>query len=186
MPSKTMAKFTGAVGYIRFTLLYFKMALMPLALKTKMADVGQLISLGNLLVRKVTWLVLITTSTTLILSHDFGADCITRIDYIYSRLSGNHSFPFRLAEATLPLKPRLTETTHSFHFDFRRQHTLYLLHLTSSSQPHKCILSATIFFLVLPLWLDLLQPRKQPQKFRQTTERNNQHGRRHVPPNIHH
>ena len=44
------------------------MAVMPLVPKTKMADIGKLISLRNLLVRKVTWLVLTTTSPTLILS----------------------------------------------------------------------------------------------------------------------
>ena len=91
------------------------MAVIPLVPETKMADVGKLISLGNLVVRKVTWFVLTTTSATLILSRGFGADCMTRIAYIYSRLS----------------------RTHSFHFDFLGQHTLSLLHLTSSSQPHE-------------------------------------------------
>ena len=38
---------------------------MPLVPETKMADVGKLISLGNLLIRKVTWLVLTTTSANL-------------------------------------------------------------------------------------------------------------------------
>ena len=37
-----------------FTLLYFKMAVMPLVPETKMVDVGKLISFSNLLVRKVT------------------------------------------------------------------------------------------------------------------------------------
>ena len=37
-------------------------------------DVSKLISLGNLLVRKVTWFVLTTTSATLILSRDFGSN----------------------------------------------------------------------------------------------------------------
>ena len=59
-----------------------------------MADVGKLISLGNLLVRKVTWLVLTTTSVTLILPRAFGADCMTRIVYNYSRLPSIHSFTF--------------------------------------------------------------------------------------------
>ena len=71
---------------IGFTLLYFKMGLIPLVPKTKMVDVGKLISLGNLLVRKVMWFVLTTTSASLILSHVFGADHTTRIAYIYSRL----------------------------------------------------------------------------------------------------
>ena len=88
------------------------MAVNPLVLETKIADVGKLISLGNLLVRKVTRLVLTTTSATLILSRDFGADCMTRIAYIYSRLSRAHSFPFRLLE-----------TTRTLHCDLQRQLT---------------------------------------------------------------
>ena len=71
---------------IGFTLLYFRMAIMPLVPKTKMAEVGKLISLGNLLSRKTTWLVLATTSTTSILSHVFGAYSMTKIVYKYSRL----------------------------------------------------------------------------------------------------
>ena len=136
------------------------MTVMPRVPETKMADVGKLISLGNLLVRKVTWFVLTTTSATLILSHAFGADCITRVAYIYSRLPRTHSFPFGL-----------TETTHAFlQFDFQQ------------STSRKCIHSATFFFPVLPFRLDLLQPPTQPQKFRQTPkETNNQHGRRHMP-----
>ena len=102
------------------------MALMPLVPKTKMADVGKLISLGNLLVRKVTWLVLTTRSATLILSCVFGANCMTRIAYIYSPLPRTHS-----------LTLRLTDTTHSLHFDSQRQHTLSLLRLTSNGQPHE-------------------------------------------------
>ena len=50
------------------------MAVMPLVLETKMADVGKLISLGDILARKTTWLALTTTSATSILSCVFGAD----------------------------------------------------------------------------------------------------------------
>ena len=53
--------------------------MMPLVPETKMADVGKLISLENVLVRKVTWLMFTTMSATLILSRTFGADCMTRI-----------------------------------------------------------------------------------------------------------
>ena len=149
---------------------------MPLVPETKMADIGKLISLGNLLVRKVTWLEFTTTSTALILFCAFGADRMTRIAYIYSHL------------------PR----THSLHFDSQRQHTLFhilnyrvnalsLLHFYFQlSTLWKCIHSATFFFLVLPFQLDFFQPRTQPQKFHQTPkETNNQHGRRHIPPRIH-
>ena len=62
------------------------MAVIPLVRETKMVGVGKLISLGNLLVWKVTWLVLTTTSATLILTWAFGANCMTSIAYIYSRL----------------------------------------------------------------------------------------------------
>ena len=132
---------------------------MPLVPETKMADVGKLISLGNVLVRKVTWFVLTTTSATFILSRDFGAECMTSIANICYRLSRTHSFPFRLTqttrsltliyrdnslfpfrltETTRSLILRLTETTHLFPFWLpETTHTLSLLHLTSSCQPHK-------------------------------------------------
>ena len=64
---------------------------------------GKLISLGDLLVRKVTWFVLTSTSATLILSHAFGADRMTKIAYIYSRLPRTHSLTFWLPETTLSL-----------------------------------------------------------------------------------
>ena len=151
---------------------------MPLVPKTKMADVGKLISLGNLLARKATWLVLTTMSATLISSRVFGAYCMTRIVYKYSYLPTlilfhiftyrvNTLFPLWLSERTLSLSPfRLTESTHSSSFFF--------LHLTSSSQPpRKCLLHATILFLVILFRWDFFQPRTQ--KFLQTTERNKQY-----------
>ena len=52
--------------------------------------------------------------------------------------------------------------------------------------PRKFIHYATFFFLVLPFWLNLLQPRTQPQKFRLISkETNKQHGRRHMPSRTH-
>ena len=69
------------------------MTVMPLVLETKMADVGKLISLGNLWARKTTWLVLTTTSATSILSHIFGAHCMTKIVYKYSHLPTLTLFP---------------------------------------------------------------------------------------------
>ena len=70
------------------------MAMIPLVPETKMVDTGELISLRNLLVRKVTWLVLTITAATLILSHAFGVNCMTRIAYIYSRLPSTLSLTF--------------------------------------------------------------------------------------------
>ena len=148
---------------------------MPLIPETKMADVGKLISVGNLLAWKNMWLVLTTTSVTSILSRIFGANYMTRIVYKYSHLPTlilfhiftyrvNTLFPLWLPERTLSLPQfPLTKSTQSFYF----------LHLTSSSQPQqKWILSATILFLIILFWWDFFQP--QTQKFRQTTERNKQ------------
>ena len=47
------------------------MDVMPLVPETKMVDVSILISLGNLLDRRTTWLVFKTTSATLIFSRVF-------------------------------------------------------------------------------------------------------------------
>ena len=69
------------------------MAVMPLVPETKMADVGKLISLGNLLARKTTWLVITTTSATTILSRVFGAYCMTKIVYKYSHIPTLILFP---------------------------------------------------------------------------------------------
>ena len=157
-----------------FTLLYFKMAVTPLVPETKTADVGKLISLGKLLARKTTGLVLTTTSAISVLSCIFGAYCMTKIVYKYSHLSTLILFPLWLPERTLSLSPfRLTESTQSSSF----------LHLTSSCQPpRKCIPSATILFFVILFRWDFFQP--QTQKFHQTAkETNNQHGRRHMPSN---
>ena len=60
--------------------------------ETKMVDVCKLISLQNLLVRKVTGFVLTTTSAPLILSRAFGANDMTRIAYIYILSSSKNSF----------------------------------------------------------------------------------------------
>ena len=120
------------------------MAVMPLVPETKMADVGKLISFGNMLVRKVMWLVLTTSSATLVSSHAFGADCMTRIAYIYSRPPSTHSLTFfTSSDSTLSLS--------------------YIL--TSRSQPHENVLFCNFFFLVLPFRLDFFQPRTQHRNF---------------------
>ena len=122
-----------------------------------MVDVGKLISLEDLLVRKVTWFVLTTTSTPLILSRAFEADHMTRIAYGYSRLprtlshfdfQGQHSLfsSFRLPEIAWP---RQLVRHNSIHVTWVRIH------------------SATFFFPVLPFRLDLFQSRARPQTFSQ-------------------
>ena len=136
---------------------------------------------------------LTTTFATLILSRAFGADCIKR-NYLCILSSSKNSFsPFWLTRVNIhSLSPLRLSQAHSLslsHFDLQRQHThslsLSLSYiLTFSSQPHKDEYILQPFsFLFLPFQLDLLQPRTQPQKLRQTLkETNNQHERRHVSP----
>ena len=148
---------------------------MPLVPETKMADVGRLINLGNLLARKTTWLVLTTASATSILSCVFGAYCMTRIVYKYSSLPTltlYHIFTYRVNTLFLLWLPERTFSLSPF-WQTELTHFSSFLHLTSKSQlPRKCILHATILFLVILFWRDFFQP--QAQEFRQTTERNKQ------------
>ena len=186
------------VCFIGFTLLYFRMAEIPLVPEIKMADVSKLISHGNLLTRKITGFVRTATSATLILSHAFGADRMTRIVYIYSRLPRTHSLTFWLPETILSLILSILTYRDSTH-THTHTHTLSLSLSLSLSLPETAwpcqllkhnlmrviwvrIHSATFSLPVLPLF----QPQTQPQKFHQTpNETNNQHERRHVPPRIH-
>ena len=120
---------------IGFTLLYFKMGVIPLVPETKMADVSIQISLGNLLARRTTWLVLKTTSATSIFCRVFGANSMTRIFYKYSNLPTlTLSFTISLGESTqLSCTFSLTESTHSFQCDFQREHAHSPFQLTEST-----------------------------------------------------
>ena len=149
---------------------------MPLVPETKMADVGKLISLANLLARKTTWLVLATTSANSILSSVFGAYCITKIVYKYSHLPTLILFPLWLPEGTLSLSPfQPTESTHSssffFTFDFQ-QSTATKMYTFCNHSPPCYTFSVRLF------------PTSNTE-ISSNTESNNQHWRRHVPPNIH-
>ena len=96
--------------------------LLPLVPETKMADVCKLVSLGNLLARKV----LTTTSATLILSRAFGADCVTWIAYIYSKHLCSYIVTSRETH------------THTYTLSLFLSLSLSLsCILTSSSQPHE-------------------------------------------------
>ena len=96
-----------------------------------MVDVSKLISFEHLLVRKVTCFMLPTTSTPLIfvpckINSVFGANHMTRISHIYSRLPIAHSLTFWLPE------------------------TAYLCQLVTHSSIHTAwmrIYSATFFFM---------------------------------------
>ena len=142
-----------SVILIGFTLLNFKMAVIPLVPETKMVDVGKLTSLGNLLVRKVTWFVPTTTSAPLILSRAFGADHMTRITYIYSRLQRIHSLPFSFPETAVSFSSIWLQET--------ARHCQLVWH-NSIRVTWVRIHSATFFFLFLLFRLDLFQPRTQP------------------------
>ena len=141
--SNTKHTFYEVFKSIGFALLYFLMALIPLATETKMADVDKLINLGNLLLRKVTWLMLTTTSATLILYRAFGADCMTRIIYIYSRLPRTHSLTF------FTYRDGTHSLSHSLHCDLQKQRTLSLsfspLRLTKTTHSLSLILSIATY-----------------------------------------
>ena len=88
-----------------------------------MAEVGKLTSLG-----KTTWLVLTTTSVTSILSHVFGAYCMTRIVKKYSILPTLllfHIFTYRVN--TLFRSVTSWENTLTLSISTNRVNTLFLL-----------------------------------------------------------
>ena len=140
------------IARIGFTLIYFKMDIMPLVPETKMADVSILISRGNLLTRRTTWLVPKRTSATSISSCVFGAYSMTRILYNYARLptltlfshfhpQGQHAFSCVTSR----------ENTFTLSISTTGVSTLFLLFTFDfySQPPWKCILHATILFLVI-------------------------------------
>ena len=111
------------------------MDVIPLVPETKMADISILISLGKLLAKKTTWLVLKTTSATSIFSHVFGANSMTRIFYKYSNLiTLILFFTISLGDSTqLSFTCSRTGSTHSFKCDFQRKHS-HSLNFNSQSQ----------------------------------------------------
>ena len=132
------------------------MAVIPLVPETKMVDVGKLISLGKLLVRKVLWFVFTTTSATLVLSHVFGVDCMTRIAYILS--SSKNSFSFRFFTYRDSLHPLLS-----------------LSHiLTSSSQPHENVYICNLFLSYSALSVRLLSASNTASEILSNPERDKQ------------
>ena len=88
----------------------------------------------------------------------FGADNMTRMNYIYSRLPITHSLIFWLPETAWLCQL----VTHS---------SIYVTWMR--------IYSTTFFFPILPFWLDLFQSRTRPQTFHQILkETNDQRGRK--------
>ena len=109
-----------------------------------MVDVSKLISFENLLVRKVTWFMLSTTSAPLILSCTFGTDHMTRISHIYSWRTITHSlfhFDFQRQHSFSSILTSRDSTLSLFHFDYQRQHSFSSILTTRDST------------LSLPFWL---------------------------------
>ena len=154
---------------------------MPLFPETKMADVGKLISLGNLLVRKFTWFVLTTTSATwfrhaileptawqelpiytlvfqeLILCISTHRDNTPSYTATYK---DNSLFPFWL-----------TETTHSH--THTHTHTLSYI-LTSRSQSHE-MYTLCNYFLPYSTFTVILAPASKT-----TTEISSNHRKKQI------
>ena len=164
------------------------MAVMPLVPETKMADVGKLISLGNLLVWKVREMSvkkisIIPFNTFLVYkrktcTQSIFSVCLS-VFQIFLFLVSAHNY-VRNFDFVPHIWNRLHDKDCLYIFSSSKHSFSYIL--TSSSQPHENVYSATFFFLVRPFQLDLRLPRTQPQKFRQTPkETNNQRGKRHMP-----
>ena len=96
------------------------MDVMPLVPETKMADVSILISLGNLLACRTTWLMLTTRSATSIFSRVFGAYPMTRILYKY--FVSHHSSSL----SHFYLQGQHTQSSVTANYDKQILHTLSL------------------------------------------------------------
>ena len=103
------------------------MDVMSLVPQTKMVDVAKLNSLGNLLARRTTCLMLRTTSATSIFSHVFGAYSMTRIPYKYFVFQHFSSFsPFYLQGQHTLFNVTSRENTLTLSISTNRLNTLFL------------------------------------------------------------
>ena len=141
---------------------------------------------------------------TSILSRDFGAVCMTKIAYIYSRLSRTHTFPFHfdsqrqhaLLYSDLQRQLILSILTHrdntpSYIFHLQSQHTLHIFtyrvntffpfRFTETTRSLKLRLTETTHILSLTFWLPAVN---SPKCILAATIFFFVHGRRHVPPNL--
>ena len=156
------------------------MALIPLVPETRKVDVGKLSSFGNLLVRKVTWFVLTTTSAFLILYRAFRADHTTRIVYIYSRLPRTHSLShFHLQrQYTLSLSIlTYRDNTHSHSPTFWLPETALSLHLVTQLNTRKmgAYIFCNLFFFSCPAFsVRLLTASNTASEISSNPERDNQ------------
>ena len=124
MSNNEISHYTDERG-IGFTRLYFKMDVTPLVAETKMADVSILISLGNLLARRTTWLVPKLRPQLQFSPAFFGAYSMIRIFYKYFNLPTlTILFTISLGESTQrSFTFSLTGSTPSFQSDFPREHS---------------------------------------------------------------
>ena len=119
------------------------MVVMPLVQETKMADVGKLTSLGNLVVRKITWFVLTSTSATLIWPSAFGDELHDKYClYILSSSENSLSYTVTYRDSSLSLSLSLSLSRSLSHS--------YIL--TSSSQPHENVYILQPFSLLFCLF----------------------------------
>ena len=131
---------------------YFKRDVMPLVPETKIADVSIVISLGNLLTRRITWLLPKTTPSNSILSRVFGANNMTRILYKYANLPTFTLFlHFHLQSQHTLSSVTSRENILTLSISTNRVNTLFLLFTFdfNNQPPWKCILDTSILFLVI-------------------------------------
>ena len=159
---------------------------MPPVPETKVADVGKLISLGNLLVRKVTWFVLTTTSVTLIFVPRFWSRLHDK-NCLYILSSFKNSFLSISTHKDNTFSYTATHRDNSLFPFWLPERTHSLLHLTSSTQPYENVYIPQPFSFLSDLYgLTCYSLENNHRNFVKPPKKtNNQHGRRHVPPNIH-
>ena len=156
--STTIPKLQGVFGCIGLTLLYFKIAVMPLVSKTKMADARKQS------VSRTHWSVLKTTSPTSISSRIFGVYSMTRIFNKFAHLPTLSLF------FTFPL----TGPTHSLQCDFQREHYHSLIS-TNSNIPLKNVYTSQPFSYLLRLFGEIFSSFKNNRNFiKPPKERNKQ------------
>ena len=155
------------------------MAVIPLVPETSgitwtSVDVGKQISLGNQLVRKVTWFVLTTTSAPLILSRTWphDKDCLC----ILSSSKNSLSHILTSWDSTLSL---------FFISTSRNSLTLPLRKTQLNTRNMGAYTLCNLFLSCSAFSVTLVPVSNTATEISSNPERDKQYGRRHVPPRIH-
>ena len=168
------------VDGIGFTFLHFKIGVIPFVPETKMVDVGKLISSRTYWSEKSGDFVHTTTSASLILSHAFGANHMTRNVYIYSRLPRTHSLTFWLPEPAHTLSLSLFISTS------RNTLTVPVCKTQLNTSKLGAYTFCDLFLSSSAFSAGLIPVSNTASEISSNPERDkNQHGRRHVLPRIH-